>query len=167
MFLSEAGTLEFGLAGTDHPAGYGRIVTSQPLQVAGCLGVTFRNGYLPGPAHYYDIISAPISGTFQSYSAPPISSYVFINPAYQPSLVQLVTTDPTPTLSNSRLDAQKRFTMEVGGIASQLYVVTASTNFLDWTPLQTNSVPASTVWRFVDKDSASLPWRFYRAEFLP
>lgn len=105
--------------------------------------------------------------TFQCYSAPPISPFVFINPVYGPQLVQLVTTDPTPTFSRMKRDSQNRFTMDINGIASQLYAVEATTNFLDWTVLTTNTIPAAAVWKFVDEDSATLPWRFYRALFMP
>jgi len=34
-----------------------------------------------------------------------------------------------------------------------------------WTPLATNTMPASTVWQFVDEDSVKFPYRFYRVQF--
>ena len=52
--------------------------------------------------------------------------------------------------------------MDIHGIASQWYGVEATTDFVQWTPLVTNAIPASTVWRFVDEDSRTLPYRFYR-----
>jgi hypothetical protein len=165
--LYEAGEVEFSIGGADYPLNYGRITASQALQVAGCLTVTFRNSYTPEPAQHYDVIAATILGTFQCYSAPPISSYVFMNPVYSPNLVQLVTTDPTPHFLRLTMDAQPCFTLEISGIANETYLLQASTNLFEWTPLATNSMPASTVWRFVDEDSANLPYRFYRAAFLP
>jgi hypothetical protein len=43
------------------------------------------------------------------------------------------------------------------------YVVYGSTNFLSWTPLETNTVP----WTFSDPQATNFPYRFYRTEFLP
>ncbi len=163
--LTSAGTAEFALSGSNYPTNYGRIMTSQPLQLAGRLAVTFRNGYLPGPGLHYEIISAPISGVFPSYTAPPISPQITIAPFYQPNVVQLVTTDPTPTLSKPAMDAEKRFTMEIGGVVGQCYAVEASTDLLAWTSLVTNTMPANAVWLFVDSDKATMPRRFYRARF--
>ena len=42
----------------------------------------------------------------------------------------------------------------------------ASTNLFAWTPLVTNGMPASTVWKFVDQDSVNIPFRIYRVMFL-
>jgi hypothetical protein len=163
--LSPTGTIEFALGGTDYPTNYGRITTSQTLQLAGRLAVVFRGGFVPGPSQQYAVVAAPILGTFQSFTAPTISSAIFLNPLYQPNAVQLVTTDATPSMSKLVLDGQSRFTLEIHGIASQLYVVEASTNFVVWTPLATNTMPASTVWQFVDEDSVKFPYRFYRVQF--
>lgn len=98
---------------------------------------------------------------------PPVSQCVFINPVYASGLVQLVTTDPTSRFPRLILDAQKRFTFEINGIAGERYLLEATTNLVDWVALATMTMPGSTVWRFVDDDSAALPYRFYRAAFLP
>ncbi len=49
--------------------------------------------------------------------------------------------------------------MDISGIAGEFYVVEASTNFANWAGLETNSIPGSTIWQFVDADSThdSLP----------
>jgi hypothetical protein len=165
--LRDTGTVEFSLAGLNYPTDYGRINYSQPLQLTGRLRVIFRGGFLPSRGHQHCVISAPIVGTFQSYSAPPISPSLFITLLYQPDAVQLVTSDATPWIAWSGLDAQGRFTLDVSGIVNQSYAVDASTNLAVWTPLMTNSIPASTVWQFVDEDSLTLRSRFYRVFFLP
>ena len=166
--LSQTGTIEFALAGVSYPSGCGRVTTSQPLQLAGRLEVTFRNGFIPGPGLQYDVVAAPILGQVQSFTAPVISPYVFINPVHKPNLVQLVTTDPTPLVTGMpSFDAQKRVVLNIQGIVNQRYAVAATTNFVSWLGLQTNTIPVSTIWQFVDTDSATLRCRFYRVMFLP
>jgi hypothetical protein len=56
---------------------------------------------------------------------------------------------------------QFRFT--VSGDAGQNYVVQASTNMLDWMPVQTNAAP----FVFTDANTAGFSQRFYRAFYLP
>jgi hypothetical protein len=53
------------------------------------------------------------------------------------------------------------FTLNVGGAAipGWNFIVEASSNLLNWQPLQTNSSP----FIFIDTNAASLPLRFYRA----
>ena len=78
-----------------------------------------------------------------------------------------MTTDPTPTLARLVRDAQGRFAFGVSGIANEFYVVEASTNLVHWVGLETNSIPASAVWPFVDEDSLTIPYHFYRARYQP
>ena len=166
--LSPTTSLEFGLTGTTHPDGYGRITCDHPVSLAGRLVVVFRNGFVPGEGQRFDVVIAPTQGVFQNYTAPSISPTVFINPVYRTGGVSLVTTDATPTIWGlSRLDGEQQFHLNIQGIANRSYVVLGSTDFTDWTPLATNAVPASTVWEFIDVDSAGLPQRFYRVVHHP
>jgi hypothetical protein len=57
--------------------------------------------------------------------------------------------------------------LNIRGVVNQFYAVEASTNLVQWAGLETNSIPASTVWQFVDEDSFTFPQRFYRVRFLP
>ena len=163
-YAQTGGTLSFRL---NSLSDFGRIATSQTLQLTGALAITFGGGYLPALGQYYDIISAPIQGVFQTYTAPPLSTNLFIVPSYRANGVQLVTTNATPSLSKPVVDAQRHFTMEIRGIVGQLYVVEASTNFVVWTPVATNAMPASMIWLFVDQDSLTFPYRYYRVRFDP
>jgi hypothetical protein len=43
-----------------------------------------------------------------------------------------------------------------------VHTIEASTNLINWTPLQTN-VDASNLWTFTDPAATNLPRRFYRA----
>ncbi len=166
--LQAGSVVEFVLAGTTHPDQYGRITCGQSLRLAGRLAVVFRNGFVPGPGQQFDVMGASILSVFQSYTAPPISATVFINPVYRPDGLSLVTADPTPTLWGlSQLNSEQQCQLNIYGIANQSYVVLGSTDFVDWTPLATNAVPASTVWEFIDVDSVVFPFRFYRVLYQP
>jgi hypothetical protein len=165
--LSPTTTFEIGLAGPSQAGNYGRITCNQPIQPVGRLAVRLAGGFLPDAGEDYPVIVASIQGVFGSFFAPPVSAEVFINPVYTASAIHLVTTDPTPALAQPGLDAQGRFAVDIHGIASQWYGVEATTNFVQWTSLVTEAIPASTVWRFVDEDSLTVPYRFYRVWFEP
>jgi urease beta subunit len=166
--LGPTTTVEFDLGGTAHPNDYGRIMCGQTLRLAGRLAVAFRDGFVPGPGQQFDVLTVPVQGVFGSYSAPPISPSVFINPVYRTDGVSLVTTDPTPIVWNTPgIDPERPFQLNIQGVANLSYVVLASTDFEAWTALSTNAAPASTIWNFIDVDSAVIPFRFYQVVYQP
>ncbi len=166
--LGSSTTLRFGLSGTGIPPQHGRLSYSRPMVLTGSLAVVFLEGFVPSAGQQFDVITTSCTGIFQGYMAPLISPTVFINPVYRADGVSLVTTDPTPTISGPRrLASERQFHLKIQGIANLSYVVQGSTDFADWTPLATNAVPASTVWEFIDVESAALPWRFYRVHYAP
>jgi hypothetical protein len=59
-----------------------------------------------------------------------------------------------------------QFGFDVSGAAGQTLVIQASTNLLDWAPLQTNLLD-SALWYFSDTSAGNFPRRFYRAQLLP
>jgi hypothetical protein len=168
LSLSASSVVEFPLAGSNHPEDYGRITSSQSLPLMGRLAVSFRNGFVPGAGQQFDVIAGPIAGQLESFTVPAISSNVFMNPILLPNLVRLVTIAPTPALRGlPSLDNEGRLVLNIEGIVNQSYAVEATTNFMHWAGLETNGIPTSTLWRFVDEDRAILPYRFYRVLFLP
>lgn len=68
-----------------------------------------------------------------------------------------------PALSGAGQLANGQFQFSVIGVPGYNYVVAASTNLIDWTPLQTNISP----FPFTDTNAAATPDRFYRAQYLP
>jgi hypothetical protein len=161
--LGPTTVIDIGISGINHPEDYGRITCAQPLDLAGSLVVTLLEAYVPGPNQRYDAIVAPVRGGFNSYNAPGGENGIYVNPVYLPTGVQLVTIDARPVIAGNRqLDAEGRFTLQIQGVVNQRYTVEATVDFLHWTPLQTNAIPASALWRFVDEESADLPRRFYR-----
>ncbi|MCB9913331.1 MAG: hypothetical protein H6827_10065 [Planctomycetes bacterium] len=166
--LLPASVVEVQLSGTTPASEYGRITSSRALQLAGQLAVRFGDGYLPALNEQFDVLVAPILGQFQSYTVPPISPNVFINPVHQPNLVQLVAINPTPVVTAPpSFDGEGHLMLGIQGIVNQHYAVEATTDFEDWVRLGTASIPIDRVWTFVDEDGGVLPWRFYRVVFLP
>jgi hypothetical protein len=54
-----------------------------------------------------------------------------------------------------------QFQLGVMGVAGNTYVLQATTNFIDWTPLNTNTATTNT-FNLLDPGAASYPFRFYR-----
>ena len=58
------------------------------------------------------------------------------------------------------------FTVQMVGATNKTYVLQGSTDFINWSPVNTN-VPLSTPFLLVDPSSGSSPYRFYRAVQQP
>ncbi len=72
---------------------------------------------------------------------------------------------PPPTLSNIQM-AGSTFQLRVNGNAGQQFVVDATSDMKNWTPISTNTLSGATL-DFSDPASAQLKSRFYRARLLP
>ena len=72
-----------------------------------------------------------------------------------------VYTNPTPIMTNVS-SGSGNFCFGVSGISGLSYSVQASTNLIDWTPLQTNVSP----FLFTDTNTAVFPQRFFRSVFI-
>ena len=59
--------------------------------------------------------------------------------------------------------APGQFALSVAGVTNQPYVVQASTDLIDWVPVQTNTAP----FTFVDSNAILFRQRFYRTASLP
>lgn len=92
------------------------------------------------------------------------STYYFVATAYDQTGVEspfsneaTFNVPAAPTLASAR-SAAGQFSFAVNGTSSATYVVEASTNLVDWVPVQTNTAP----FTFVDTHVASLGRCFYR-----
>jgi hypothetical protein len=74
--------------------------------------------------------------------------------------LQIVPIDVTPVLSNPSY-ANGQFQCFLNGATNASYVILASTNLVNWTPVSTNTAPA----QITNSPPASTPYRFYRALF--
>jgi hypothetical protein len=69
-------------------------------------------------------------------------------------------------LQADSLLANGQFRLICSGVAGETYVLQASSNLQQWTPLQTNKL-TNGVWTFADSFAATLNQRFYRAQLAP
>jgi len=70
---------------------------------------------------------------------------------------------PTGILSAPAYRTDGVFQFNLTGTAGSNYVIEASTNLTDWTPLATNTSP----FTFADTNAVNVPLQFYRARLLP
>jgi hypothetical protein len=59
-----------------------------------------------------------------------------------------------------------KFGFNVRALSGQVVVIEASTDFIQWTPIQTNLVTDSGLFAVVDPQSSLFPHRFYRARIF-
>jgi hypothetical protein len=69
-----------------------------------------------------------------------------------------------PQLINPAALPNRQFQVRLMGIGGLTNLIQATTNFISWTPVLTNS---AGVYDFADPDSAAFPRRFYRARLGP
>ena len=72
-----------------------------------------------------------------------------------------VSTNATATLTQAAY-ANGQYSVKVAGLTGSQYVVQASTNLVDWVPLETNAAP----FTFVDPNAGQFKARFYRTVAL-
>jgi hypothetical protein len=78
----------------------------------------------------------------------------------------LTVNPPQLKLDSLSLLSSGRFAFRVTGTAPQGFSVQSSTNLLDWTPLQTNSLVSGQFW-YTNSGRAGLPGSFYRVRTPP
>jgi len=78
-----------------------------------------------------------------------------------------VSTNAPPQLSNPQKAAGGGFSFTLAGVPSATYVVLVSTDLRNWSPIATNTLPASGVLLVTDPQAASLSRRYYRAMGAP
>ena len=76
-----------------------------------------------------------------------------INPINNPFVIVL----STVTYSNGS------FSMTLTGQGGRAYVIEASTDLINWTPVVTNTTSSGGTFRFTDNNAGSFPYRYYRA----
>ena len=59
--------------------------------------------------------------------------------------------------------AKNQFGLSLSGVPGYQYEVQASTNLVDWVPIQTNVAP----FLFIDPDAGKFQQRFYRSRYVP
>ncbi|HAB15229.1 MAG TPA: hypothetical protein PLX89_18720 [Verrucomicrobiota bacterium] len=159
--------LRLGIGGAIPGAEFGQLQVSGNLELSGALDVSLAEGFSPVEGQSFQVVSSRTrSGVFGVVMGSAIGGGLFLNPVYSGTGVRLTVVDATPTFSNPTWSAGE-FHATLHGVAGGNYRVNASTNLVDWQPLETKVIPGSGVAEFDDASSSLIPARFYRAAFLP
>jgi hypothetical protein len=80
------------------------------------------------------------------------------------ALATLTVNGPVILISDGNMGMHTNgFGFNVGCMPGQAVVIEASTNLLNWVPVQTNLVTGEGIFMFIDQATGSFPQRFYRA----
>jgi hypothetical protein len=99
------------------------------------------SGMIPGTTYYFAATAYVANGAQSIYSS------------------EVSFTVPPANMLSSTAYSPGQFSFAVNGVNGSEYVVEASTNLIDWIPLQTNTVP----FTFVDTNTPRFGQRFYLA----
>jgi len=119
----------------------------------------FNGTNLPGATSSSLTLSSAKAANSGAYSVQ-VSNSAGVTNSIQ-ALVTVVT-NPAPTIVTPVLGNGK-FSFQITGVPGLKYVVTASTDFKKWTPVQTNTAP----FTFTQTNAASYAQRYYRSYYLP
>ena len=86
-----------------------------------------------------------------------------ISKSSSPDGTRLSVYAPAPATLTPAPSGPGQFALFVSGVTNQACVVQASTDLIDWVPMQTNTAP----FTFVDSNAILFRQRFYRAASLP
>jgi uncharacterized repeat protein (TIGR03806 family) len=73
----------------------------------------------------------------------------------------LFTIQPAPWFTGVNLMGNGQFQLGVAGVVSNTYVLEATTNFINWVPLNTNTA-TTNVFDLVDPGASNFPYRFFQ-----
>ena len=78
-----------------------------------------------------------------------------------------LTLKPLPRLSLARSPTSGQLEFRLNGEPGRSYIIQATTNLIQWTPVRTNSANADGMLSFADLPSPDAPKRFFRAFIAP
>jgi len=166
---SASARTRFTIGGAAAGTGYGRLVASGALTLAGQLDLVLANGFAPADGAAFAVLSgASRSGTFTTTTGRGAGGGLFFKPTYLATGMNLVVADGTPQFSFGAPGfVSGQFQMRFGGAVGENYRVDASTDLKNWTTLATTAMPGAGFLDFADAESPTLPRRFYRVNLAP
>jgi hypothetical protein len=113
----------------------------------GAGGILTISNVQPANAGYYTVEISTVVGTVTS----------------TPAMLSVYSTAAASLDSASVNVANGNFQFNITGIPGFRYVISATTNLIDWQPIATNLSP----FTFVETNAGAFPQRFYRAAYYP
>ena len=141
------------------------LLINKQLYANSVATVNLTNAFLNGTGQVWQLTAANVirrlsdltfAGNSFTSAVPPQSITLFVLPAGSPP--------PPPTLRPGLLSAGRSLDLWVDGQSGRRYVLQATTNFVSWYPVVTNSL-SSNSWKI--SVSATNNCAFYRAQWLP
>ena len=106
--------------------------------------------------------SFPYSGAFTLTNTATVSASAFeTNHDNSITVSALFLVQPAPYFTALNFLPGGQFQMGVAGVSNNTYVLQATTNFTDWTPLSTNTA-STNLFNLYDTGASNFPYRFYR-----
>ena len=164
-----AARTRFAIGGTAAGTGYGRLVVSGALTLAGQLDLVLTNGFAPANGASFAVLSgASRSGTFTTATGRGAGSGLFFKPTYISTGMNLMVADGAPLFNQGAPSfVNGQFRLRLSGAEVEHYRVDVSTNLTTWATLASTAMPPAGRLDITDPDAADAPYRFYRVGFVP
>jgi len=142
------------------------MVVNKQLIASSAITMNISNFVNTGTAHVWQLTSAntinhlsdvALSGNSLNTTVPIQSITLFVLPA------ATVTPPPYPVLTNANMSSSNTFSFKLAnGVVGQSYVILSSTDLVNWSPVQTNTLTGSTTnFTFLVPDAL----RFYQVQW--
>jgi hypothetical protein len=161
-----AGVLQMELGGLTPGSGFDQLVVNGQATLAGALNVTLLNGFAPAFSDAFPVLTyASRNGSLASLNLPSLPNALAFTAQYGPGSLTLLTANTTGNQQTNTLSAGSSgpgaFELRFTGEPDRVYRLQASTNFVDWYDLATNTSPYGLL-RFLDPEAGEMDLRFYR-----
>ncbi len=167
-YASSTASSELALAvgGLQPGTGFTRLTAAGNLPLAGTLTVALAGGFEPMTGATFPILNyGSRAGQFATLQLPALSLGRVWKIDYGATAMTL-SVEQGIAMSNAARNGAGNFEFDLSGPAASGYVIQASTNLVNWIPIQTNS-PFTGAFHFVDPAGTALPARFYRVLIGP
>jgi Glycoside hydrolase family 44/Bacterial Ig domain len=140
------------------------MVVNKQLSSGAALNIGLNNFTASGSAQVWQLTSAntishlsdiALSGNAITNLVPPQSITLYIVPQG--------TVQP-PNLRPGKMSAANTFDFWLDGQSGQKYIIQATTDFMSWLPIQTNTLASNSIHIVL---SSSIPYRFFRGQWTP
>jgi hypothetical protein len=164
--LSGSPRLNLALGGVNPGTQFSQETFGGSATLGGILSVTLANGFMPTNGQSFAVVTyGAESGQFASQQLPALPGDLAWQVTYGATAITLNVMRATIITDATRL-ANGHFQFSLSGPSATWALIQASTNLLDWTPLQTNA-PFTGLLLFDDAQAVGFHVRFYRVVMQP